>query len=172
MHARRWFLCLIAVLFLGFIWYWFRPELLLIDHVVSEKFPDSSSEKTSVLDESRAKASSMVLAQGTFRSVAHDTTGTATVHRLVNGERVLRLTDFSTSNGPDVRIILIAAADASDSATVTRSAIVELGKMKGNQGDQNYVVPSDVDLERYRAVTVWCHRFSVNFGTAPLNFAS
>lgn len=172
MHARRQFLCLVVVLFLGFLWYWFRPELLLIDHVVSEEFPDSSNEKMSVLDESGANTGSMILAHGTFRSVAHNTTGTATLHRLNNGERVLRLTGFSTSNGPDVRIILIAAADASDSATVTRSAVVELGKMKGNQGDQNYVVPPDVDLERYRAVTVWCHRFSVNFGTAPLNFAS
>jgi hypothetical protein len=40
--------------------------------------------------------------------------------------------------------------------------------MKGNIGDQNYDVPADADLQKYAAVTIWCARFSVNFGTAPL----
>jgi hypothetical protein len=45
---------------------------------------------------------------------------------------------------------------------------VELGPMKGNIGDQNYDIPSTVDLEKYRTVTIWCKRFGVNFGSAPL----
>jgi Electron transfer DM13 len=45
---------------------------------------------------------------------------------------------------------------------------VDLGSIKGNKGDQNYDVPADVDLNKYRAVTIWCARFGVNFGTAPL----
>jgi hypothetical protein len=172
MRARRQFLWLVGVLLLGFIWYWFRPELLLIDHAVSEKFPDSSGGKMSVLDESRATSASTVLAHGTFRSVAHDTTGEATVYRLDDGQRLLRLTDFATSNGPDVRIVLVAAADAMDSASVKQAATIELGPLKGNRGDQNYLLPAGVDLEQYRAVAIWCHRFSVNFGTAPLKSAS
>jgi len=40
--------------------------------------------------------------------------------------------------------------------------------MKGNIGDQNYDVPASVDLAKYRAATIWCARFNVNFGTAPL----
>ena len=31
--------------------------------------------------------------------------------------------------------------------------------------------PADVDLAKYRAVTIWCRRFGVNFATAPLNGA-
>ncbi len=58
--------------------------------------------------------------------------------------------------------------DASDNATVTKAGFVNLGPMKGNRGDQNYDVPDGVDLSKYRAVTVWCRRFSVNFATAPL----
>jgi hypothetical protein len=49
---------------------------------------------------------------------------------------------------------------------------VELGKLKGNQGDQNYDIPADLELDKYRAVTIWCRRFGVNFGTAPLTPAS
>jgi hypothetical protein len=41
--------------------------------------------------------------------------------------------------------------------------------LKGNIGDQNYELPANADLAKYRAVTIWCKRFSVNFGTAPLS---
>jgi hypothetical protein len=40
--------------------------------------------------------------------------------------------------------------------------------LKGNIGDQNYEIPADTDLSKYQACTIWCKRFSVNFGTAPL----
>lgn len=109
------------------------------------------------------------LTQGSFHSNAHETRGQAAIIRLPDGRRVLRLTDFETSNGPDVRVYLVAAADVTDDATVTRAGFVELGALKGNIGDQNYDVPADLDLGKYRAVTIWCHRFNVNFGSAPLN---
>jgi hypothetical protein len=100
--------------------------------------------------------------------VHHETKGTATIYRLPNGKRVLRFTEFETSNGPDVQIYLVAASDAQDNASVTSAGFVNLGPMKGNRGDQNYDVPDSVDLTKYRAVTVWCRRFGVNFATAPL----
>jgi hypothetical protein len=45
---------------------------------------------------------------------------------------------------------------------------VDLGVIKGNIGDQNYTLGSDLDLAKYRAVSIWCKRFSVNFGSASL----
>ena len=100
--------------------------------------------------------------------MAHETVGTATVYRLADGAKVLRLTEFQTSNGPDVHVYLVAAADAKDNATVKRADILDLGAIKGNVGDQNYALPADADLGKYRAITIWCKRFGVNFGTAPL----
>ena len=81
---------------------------------------------------------------------------------------MLRLTDFETSNGPDVHVYLVASQDASDNDTVTRAGFIELGSLKGNIGDQNYILGSDLDLAKYRTVSVWCKRFSKNFGAAPL----
>ena len=72
------------------------------------------------------------------------------------------------ANGPDVHVYLIAAPDAKDDATVKKAGFVDLGSMKGNTGDQNYDVPVSVDFAKYQAVTIWCARFNVNFGTAPL----
>ncbi len=87
---------------------------------------------------------------------------------LADGKKTLRLTNFVTSNGPDVRVYLVAAQDAKDNDTVKNAGFVELGSLKGNIGDQNYDVPANIDLAKYRAVTIWCARFGVNFGTAPL----
>ena len=84
---------------------------------------------------------------------------------------MLRLTNFSVENGPDLHVRLIAADDAKDTASVAKTDHVELGKLKGNKGDQNYDVPADVDLGKHKVVSIWCNRFSVNFAAAPLAVA-
>jgi hypothetical protein len=150
------------VLALGAAWFLFRPELLFVNKAVNESFPGTSAQAAG------AAAADRVVARGDFVSLAHETKGAATIHVLAGGKRILRLTDFQTSNGPDVRVFLVAAPDARDSETVKKAGYIELGKLKGNVGDQNYDIPADVDLEKYRAVTIWCNRFGVNFGTAAL----
>jgi hypothetical protein len=108
------------------------------------------------------------LKEGRFHSVAHETKGTAAIYELPDGKHVLRFTEFETSNGPDVNIYLVAANDAADNDTVKNVGFVSLGPIKGTKGDQNYELPAGLDLNKYGAVTVWCKRFSVNFGTAQL----
>ncbi len=152
---------IVAVLVLAAVagaWFAFRPERLFINQKVNEQFPTASA----------ANMAPVKLASGEFHSGAHETKGTAAIFKLSDGKRTLRLTNFATSNGPDVHVYLIAAADAKDSETVKSAGFVELGSLKGNIGDQNYDVPANVDLAKYRAVTIWCARFGVNFGTAPL----
>jgi hypothetical protein len=112
------------------------------------------------------------IAAGMFHSGAHETAGTATIHEYADGRRFLRLTGFHTSNGPDVQVLLVATTDARDNETVTKSGYVRLAGLKGNIGDQNYDLPAGIDLSKYRAVTIWCRRFAVNFGTAPLTARS
>ena len=60
------------------------------------------------------------------------------------------------------------ADDAKDVATVQHAGFIDLGVLKGNIGDQNYKLGSDLDLAKYRAVSIWCKPFSVNFGAAAL----
>jgi hypothetical protein len=146
-------------------WYAFRPERLFVDKTVNESLGAVTAPAGGAAP---TQAVPVTLATGTFHTNAHDTKGTATVLDLGGGRRVLRLTSFATSNGPDVRVYLVAAADVQDDATVKTAGFVELGPMKGNIGDQNYDIPATVDLASYRTVTIWCKRFSVNFGSAPL----
>ena len=80
----------------------------------------------------------------------------------------MRLTNFPAPNGPEEHGYPVADAGAQDNATVTNAGFLPLGDLQGNVGDQNYEVPAGTDLSKYRAVTIWCQRFGVNFGTAPL----
>jgi hypothetical protein len=130
---------------------------------VNESFPAVDAATTG-----SSTTEAAVIASGQFRGVAHETSGVATIHRLSSGQQVLRFTNFATSNGPDVNVYLVAAPDARDNATVTTAGFVSLGPIKGNIGDQNYELPDGINLNKYRAVTIWCRRFGVNFGAAPL----
>ncbi|MGH7520029.1 MAG: DM13 domain-containing protein [Gemmatimonadales bacterium] len=174
----------------GLLWYLFRPDALVISKTVNEPFPamQESGSSTSQMSEmghsTMARSSAMGeahdpgqmahdpepvrLVSGRFHTNAHETEGLATIYRLDDGRRVLRLTEFATSNGPDVRVYLVAAGDVQDEDAAKRAGFVDLGALKGNIGDQNYDVPEGLDLTTYRAVSVWCRRFSVNFGAAPL----
>jgi hypothetical protein len=110
------------------------------------------------------------LATGTFHGKVHQTSGRATIYQEADGRVVLRLTNFKTSNGPDVHVILVAAQDAEDDANFLKSDTgrVELGKLKGNEGDQNYEIPTGTDLAKFQTVSIYCERFNANFGAAPL----
>jgi hypothetical protein len=160
MAQRRLFIGIVAIGIVAIGWYLFRPELLFVNKTVNEALPGASVTATA--------AQQAVLSTGRFHSVAHETKGMATVHQFVDGKRLVRLSAFETSNGPDVRVYLVAANDAQDNDTITRAGFIDLGALKGNKGDQNYAVPPEVDLEKYGAVTIWCRRFGVNFATAPL----
>jgi hypothetical protein len=138
-------------------WYVFRPERLVVNRHVNDTMPKAQS-----------SSPPQPLVSGQFYSILHSTAGTATIYQMGDGTRVLRFTDFSTSNGPDVHVYLVAADDAKDVATVQRAGFIDLGVIKGNVGDQNYALGADLDLAKYRAVSIWCKRFSVNFGAAAL----
>ncbi len=148
---------------IGVLWYLFRPDRLFISRTINEEFPE--------IDNNQGHPSAIspeVLARGEFHGVAHDGQGTATLFKMANAKMVLRFTDFHVSNGPDVLVYLVALEDSEDNNSVKEAEFVSLGPIKGNVGNQNYDVPSDVDLKKYRSVTIWCRRFGVNFATAPL----
>ncbi len=110
------------------------------------------------------------LETGTFHGKVHQTSGRATIYQEADGKLVLRLTNFKTSNGPDVHVILVALKDADDDANFLKNGTerVELGKLKGNEGDQNYRIPAGTDFAKFQTVSIYCERFNANFGAAPL----
>ncbi len=158
MKMKKWKVAVATfVIVLFAAWYYLRPERLFIDRPVHEELPAAKN-----------SAPLQAVVSGAFHSVVHPTVGTATIYRVGDGSRVLRFGNFRTTDGPNVHVYMVAADDANDNASVKRAGFVDLGPLKGNVGDQNYVVGPDIDLSKYRAVSVWCKRFSLNFGAAPL----
>src|ERR1700691_4456314 len=155
---KKWKLVIpIAAVAAFLAWYAFRPERLVVNRRVDEAMPSA-----------QGSSSPQPLVSGQFYSVLHPTAGTATIYRMGDGSRVLRFTNFTTSNGPDVHVYMVASDDAKDIAAVEHAGFIDLGVIKGNVGDKNYTLGGDLDLGKYRAVSIWCKRFSVNFGAAAL----
>ncbi|WP_328995047.1 DM13 domain-containing protein [Kribbella sp. NBC_01245] len=112
------------------------------------------------------------LAKGTFISHEHDTSGTVKIVRLADGSRVLRLENLDTSDGPDLEVWLTNAPVLEGTAgwrVFDDGKYQDLGKLKGNKGNQNYAIPPDLNLKDFTSVSIWCDRFNVSFGAATLS---
>jgi hypothetical protein len=138
----------------------------LFDDVVNEQVataapaPAPAAAGTAETQRAAERPRNALIARGSFEPVAHSATGRASAIRLARGGRVLTLTDFEVSNGPDLRVRLVAGDDTGDH--------VDLGALKGNKGDQQYEIPAGTDLDRYGTAVIWCRAFSVLFARAPL----
>jgi hypothetical protein len=151
---------------------WFQPQKLFYDDRVDESLPTAAAGSPAgdgggaVI--SVAPPGPVDLAAGTFVSREHETTGTARVVRLPDGQVVVRLEGFATSNGPALFVYLSQnPADGEEAAFDEQ--FVDLGVLKGNVGDQNYPVPAGVDATGWVSVVVWCDRFDAAFGAADLH---
>jgi hypothetical protein len=163
-----------------FVLVWFQPQKLFLDQKVDEALPGVIGSPAAaspvpaaipaspgVPTPSPQPARLAELASGTFRSLEHHTTGQAVILQLPDGSTVLRFENLNTSNGPDLHVYL-SEIPASGDWHVYGTRFVDLGKLKGNIGDQNYRLPKDIDLTKFKSAVVWCKRFAVGFGVAAL----
>lgn len=163
-----------AVVVLGAGLYWFEPWKLWQDETVREALPAASAAPTpssTGVAAPSAPSGPRTLAQGSLISHEHGTAGTVKLVRLPDGSHTLRLENLDTSNGPDLRVWLTDAPVLEGAAgwrVFDDGKYVSLGELKGNKGDQNYAIPSDVNLADYSSVSIWCDRFDVSFGAAQL----
>ncbi|WP_420861761.1 DM13 domain-containing protein [Algirhabdus cladophorae] len=149
----------LPVFILGFVAgnaFWYLASPLWIDNEVSEALP--------------AELMLTKAAEGTFTDAdsVHKGQGMASVLVSAAGTQLLRLTDFEVTNGPDLEVWLVTEPSPETSADVKASTWVSLGRLKGNKGDQTYVIPEDVTASDYGSVVIWCEQFGVLFSPATL----
>ena len=158
LFRRKWILIAVGLPILAAVWWAFRPEKLWINERVDEPAPFAS------------RSEPRPLYTGRLEGKAHPTGGRATIYEAADGSRYLRLSDFMTSNGPDVHVVLARSDDSDLSGEIVKGDLdhVELGRLKGNQGDQNYELPESVDLEKYNAAVIFCERFHAIFGLSRM----
>ena len=103
---------------------------------------------------------------GSFSDVAHEGSGEASLIPLSDIEYALRLTDLDVLNGPDLRVLLSPNENVRGSGDL--GEYIELGKLKGNKGNQNYEIPEGTDLTKFQSMVIYCKPFHVVFATAEL----
>lgn len=166
--------------------FYFEPWTLFTSSSVDEAIPVTQAEEdapfeTDVENELIASPDEIepepiieypiTLAQGELISHEHETSGRALILELEDGSRVLRLEDLITSDGPQLEV------------WITDSPVIEgldgwfvfddgryqnLGELKATQGNQNYELPVDVNLDEFTSISIWCSRFAVSFGAAEI----
>lgn len=109
-----------------------------------------------------------MLISADLESAEHRTTGRIKIIELADGRRVLRFVDLDTSDGPDLHVWLTDQPSGSAWGSYDDGDHVALGELKANRGNQNYPIPADTELAALRSVVIWCDRFNVAFGSAPL----
>lgn len=103
----------------------------------------------------------------------HRGSGTATIYDLgADSRKVLRLEEFEVTNGPDLRVLLAYSPNPEGHSDLDDAGYVELGKLKGNIGSQNYEIPDSVSLSDVQSVVIYCNPFRVVFSVAPLETAA
>jgi hypothetical protein len=148
---KKLLLLIILVISLPILWYLISP--LFIDKEVNEQLPITSG-TSETLEQN-------IILKGTFKGAdsSHQVQGSVNVVEI-NNNKYLSLTDFKSTNGPDLKVYLAKDINANE--------YVSLGDLKGNIGNQNYEIPLEVDLNQYSKVLIWCERFTVLFGSADL----
>ncbi len=156
----------------------FEPWRLFTDSTIDESVPSSSaasgltteaaSESPTTAEVSPAAAKDEVLAEGTFEDAEHGTDGTARILQLADGRRFVRLVGLATSDGPDLHVWLSDRPSGGEWGSYDDGRYVRLGELKANNGNQNYEIPAAAAIDGMTSVVIWCDRFNVAFGTAPV----
>lgn len=146
-----------------------------MDEAMPAAAPDADAASDADADapdaEAPAERAPAVVKRGMFRDADgfHRGEGSATLYRLADGSHTLRFEDFRVTNGPDLRVLLVAHPDPGGRSDVRDNANVELDRLKGNVGNQNYPLPPDVSPDDYESVVIYCRPFQVVFSVAPLS---
>jgi len=162
-----WGVVLVVAAGAAFGLYWFQPWKLITNKEVFEPVPSVAASATN----GSPTPVNKLLASGNFVSHEHSTTGTVQLVQLADGRRQLVLLDLSTSDGPDLWVWLTdqkVVMDSSGWHVFDDGRYLQVGRLKGNRGNQVYDLPTTADLAGYRSVTIWCRRFTVSFGAAEL----
>jgi hypothetical protein len=153
----------------------FQPWKLFTSSEVDEPLPTVAVDRGSTPEPASPGGTAtpsepqiVALGQGEFEDAEHDTSGQALVLQLVDGSRFLRLEDLASSDGPDLHVWLTDQPSGGDWGSYDDGDYLRLGELKATHGNQNYEIPDDVDLAGFTSVVIWCDRFNVAFGTAPV----
>jgi hypothetical protein len=174
--VKRVVLAVVAVLVAVGVWQ-FEPWRLFTSSRIDEALPAARTEPTTgtpapsdpTPSPAPSPAGPTTLSSGRFVDAEHDTSGTARIIELADGRRFLRLENLASSDGPDLHVWLSDAKPGGSWFKYDNGKHLKLGDLKATHGNQNYPIPAGADLSAYRSAVIWCDKFNVAFGAAPVS---
>ena len=138
-----------------------------------ESAPAESAPDPSESPASEATTADSMTRTGNFVSAEHETTGQVTLNQQEGASTLVFDQSFSTSNGPDLVVVLHRSANVVGETTppaypLTEADYVVVAPLKSTEGTQEYTIPAEIDLNAFQSVAVWCQEFNATFGAAPL----
>ena len=109
------------------------------------------------------------ISTGSFKDAdrSHKGSGQVKIITQEDGSHLLRLENFSVTNGPDLYVSLAENADPKKGRDV-KAGYIALERLKANKGSQNYTIAAGTDLSKYKSVVIYCQAYSVVFSVATL----
>ncbi len=99
---------------------------------------------------------------GSFSGLSdHSTQGTASVVKTADGYAIVLGDDFVFDGAPDPKVALGKNGEY-DPSTL-------LAPLQSDSGMQTFVIPDSIDVADFNEVYIWCEKYSVGLGVAPLN---
>lgn len=165
---------IISVLILVSVVSWWLISPLFINVEVDEKLPITleqhekikNSMKDSIVKDSMTGEQSDSLKKiGSFLDgdENHHVSGDLLFINNKNNS-FIRFENFNSTNGPDLYVVLSSNENPAKNGLGKKKI---LKKLKGNKGNQNYLL-EDVSLDEYKSVLIYCKAFSVVFGYASI----
>jgi hypothetical protein len=167
----KWVVGIVVLVVIGVGLWAFEPWRAFTSSEVDEPVPEVAVDS---VPPSRTSSSPPMapepveLAAGTFEDAEHDTSGRVRVIELADGSRFVRIEDLASSDGPDLHVWVTDQPSGGDWGSYDDGRYLRLGDLKATHGNQNYEIPASADLDGMRSVVIWCDRFNVAFGSAPV----
>ncbi len=164
MRKIVWIAVILILILLGV--FYFRFQTYFIENKISEELPSM----TPAAAQQPTLKEPKILKQGNFvdADFFHKGMGKAFILEYPDGRKILRFENFEVVNGPDLYVYFSKKSNPTGDIK-SLGDFIDLGRLKGNIGDQNYELPQNILISDYQSAVIWCKRFGVLFPYAILN---
>ena len=127
-----------------------------------------SAEASGMMEHSPSPAAAAPVASGTFHKVDGSAQGTVALFHNADGTFTVTFEDFSIDSAANTHVVLVTAKDVTKDGDVDKTALVDLGALKGTSGMQDFAVPASADAMTYHTVVLWDSEMAHAIAAAPL----
>ncbi len=127
-----------------------------------------SPEASAMMEHSPSPAVAAPVSSGAFHDVDGSAKGTVALFHNADGTFTITFEEFAIGSAANTHVIFVTNKDVTKDGDVDKTAIVDLGALKGTSGMQDFAVPAAADAMTYHTVVLWDTGMAHAIAAAPL----